>query len=228
MESLGEFLRRERELRKVTLREISAVTKIRLSYLDALEKGDHGNLPGRAYSRGFAKAYARCLGIDFAEVEARLGEPKQPSMSSAVSLPARQKHRRWPWLLLVCILALVLIFLVILYYVSLDDRLAGNSLISGRSDTGELVFGQDAAGAPIVSRPHELEIKATALTWLAVKADGQKAREMLLRPGKGVNLRAGELFDMVIGNAAGINLQLNGRALGSLGEAGQVVRLTLP
>ncbi|HHD10934.1 MAG TPA: DUF4115 domain-containing protein [Deltaproteobacteria bacterium] len=33
---------------------------------------------------------------------------------------------------------------------------------------------------------------------------------------------------MIIGNAGGVELKLNGRSLGELGEVGEVVRLRLP
>ena len=35
-------------------------------------------------------------------------------------------------------------------------------------------------------------------------------------------------FSLVIGNAAGVELKLNGKPLGKLGENGQVVKLVLP
>ena len=46
MSSFGEELRRERELRQISLREISESTKINVRYLDALERNDFKHLPG--------------------------------------------------------------------------------------------------------------------------------------------------------------------------------------
>ena len=137
MESLGEFLKREREFRKVSLEEIARVTRIRLSHLGALERDDHGNLPGRAYGRVFAKAYAQCLGIDFKEVQARLGEEGQQSIRPAVSLPIGRRPVRRSRLVLVCLLVLALIFFLVFYYVSLD-RSGSSQLVSGKSGGVEL------------------------------------------------------------------------------------------
>ena len=44
--SFGDELRRERELRQVSLREVSQATKISLRYLEALERNDFAGLPG--------------------------------------------------------------------------------------------------------------------------------------------------------------------------------------
>ena len=64
MSSFGEALRRERELRQISLREISEATKINLRYLDALERDDFRHLPGGVFNKGFVRAYAQFIGID--------------------------------------------------------------------------------------------------------------------------------------------------------------------
>jgi transcriptional regulator with XRE-family HTH domain len=64
MASLGENLRREREMRGVTLQEISAATKIGVRFLQALENEDFGRLPGGIFTRSFIRAYAKYLGLD--------------------------------------------------------------------------------------------------------------------------------------------------------------------
>ncbi len=64
MSSFGETLRRERELRQITLREISEATKINLRYLDALERDDFRHLPGGVFNKGFVRAYAQFIGVD--------------------------------------------------------------------------------------------------------------------------------------------------------------------
>jgi cytoskeleton protein RodZ len=64
MATFGENLRREREMRGVTLEEISASTKISVRFLKALEDEDLAKLPGGIFTRSFVRAYARYLGLD--------------------------------------------------------------------------------------------------------------------------------------------------------------------
>lgn len=64
MASFGEDLKRERELRDISLEEISGATNISRAFLEALEQNNFDVLPGGAYSRGFIRSYARHLGID--------------------------------------------------------------------------------------------------------------------------------------------------------------------
>jgi cytoskeleton protein RodZ len=62
--SFGEKLRRERELRAISLQEISTATKIGTRILTALEEDDFDKLPGGIFNKGFVRAYARYVGID--------------------------------------------------------------------------------------------------------------------------------------------------------------------
>jgi len=62
--SFGEELKRERELREISLREISETTKISLRYLEALERNEFGRLPGGVFNKGFVRAYAEYIGVD--------------------------------------------------------------------------------------------------------------------------------------------------------------------
>src|SRR5213594_1584151 len=78
MASFGEELRRQRELRSISLLEISDATKINIRFLEALEQNDFKHLPGGQFNKGFIRAYARHLGVDGEEmVDAYLLETRR-------------------------------------------------------------------------------------------------------------------------------------------------------
>lgn len=64
MGSFGDKLRREREMRGITLAEMSESTKISTRHLESLEKEEFASLPGGVFNKGFVRAYAHFLGID--------------------------------------------------------------------------------------------------------------------------------------------------------------------
>src|SRR5512139_3261919 len=64
MGSFGDNLRREREVRGVSLREIAEGTKIAVRFLQALEEDRVDVLPGGLFPRAFVKQYALFLGLD--------------------------------------------------------------------------------------------------------------------------------------------------------------------
>ncbi|MGA2954567.1 MAG: helix-turn-helix domain-containing protein [Thermodesulfobacteriota bacterium] len=70
-ETLGRYLRRERESRSMSLEELSRATRIGLPFLEALERDDFGFFPQREFVRGFLKGYARHLGLNVEEVLGR-------------------------------------------------------------------------------------------------------------------------------------------------------------
>ena len=89
MGAFGDRLRREREMRGITLDEITESTKISRRHLEALE-GEHFNqLPGGVFNKGFVRAYARFLGIDedqaVADYSAASNE-QPPSSATPVSI----------------------------------------------------------------------------------------------------------------------------------------------
>jgi cytoskeletal protein RodZ len=62
--SLGEYLKRERTAQKVSLADLSRVTKIPMRMLTLLESDQVDALPAPVFVRGFVKAYARHLRLD--------------------------------------------------------------------------------------------------------------------------------------------------------------------
>jgi transcriptional regulator with XRE-family HTH domain len=113
MASFGDSLRRERELRQITLREISEATKINHRYLEALERNDFRHLPGGVFNKGFVRAYAQYVGIDpdrmvlsYLEEERRQAGPagavqeapkETKTRAFSVRRTGRGKTRRLAW-----------------------------------------------------------------------------------------------------------------------------------
>ena len=75
-EKLGEYLKRERELRGITLDELSQGTKISKRLLIYMESGQWDQLPGEVFARGFLKSYAEFIGIVPEEILLRFEEEK--------------------------------------------------------------------------------------------------------------------------------------------------------
>lgn len=108
----GEHLRREREMRGVSLEEIAGATRISTRFLDALEKEAWDRLPGGVFNRGFVRTVARFLGL---EEESLLAEyalaMRLPGATAIPSEPPPQPFaaRRAPWIVLgvAAVLALV-------------------------------------------------------------------------------------------------------------------------
>jgi len=88
--NFGERLKRERELREVTLEEITQATRIGSRFLQALENEDWDKLPGGVFNRGFVRSIAHYLGLN---EEAFLGEYDMAYGTHAEQLAQKQAQK---------------------------------------------------------------------------------------------------------------------------------------
>lgn len=65
-------------------------------------------------------------------------------------------------------------------------------------------------------------------TWVKIYVDDQAPKEYIFQPGSRPQWKAREGFNLLVGNAAGIEFEFNGRKFENLGKLGQVVRLDFP
>lgn len=63
-EYTGEFLKKIREYKNVTVERMADMTKISKTYIRNIEADDHSKLPADVYTRGFVYQYAKCLKLN--------------------------------------------------------------------------------------------------------------------------------------------------------------------
>ena len=88
--------------------------------------------------------------------------------------------------------------------------------------------GRQSALQGEADRTQTLGMLVKSRTWVRVIVDGQEPKEYIFEPGTRRQWEGDEGFDVVVGNAGGVELYYNGEKLSGLGNAGQVVRLNLP
>jgi cytoskeletal protein RodZ len=104
--SVGAQLRAAREARGLTLAQVGAESRIPQRHLLTMEEGGFASLPGRTYAVGFARTYARLVGLDQDQVaslvRAELGavdpDPRHRAASFEPGDPARVPSSKLGWL----------------------------------------------------------------------------------------------------------------------------------
>lgn len=99
METMGTWLRREREQRGIALEEVADTTRIPVKTLELIETGRFDDLPGDTFAKGFLRAYARAVGVRTEDVLARYGmeiraREVQP-VPTRLSIPPQDRGRRF-------------------------------------------------------------------------------------------------------------------------------------
>lgn len=99
-------MRAAREAAGLSLEQLGEKTRIRARHLEALEAGDFASLPGRTYALGFARTYARAVGLDDGEIVTAMraeysGAMPEPEAPAAPAFtpgdPARVPSSTFAW-----------------------------------------------------------------------------------------------------------------------------------
>ena len=107
--SFGEILKSEREIREVTLNEVTVATRIPPRFLEAFEQEDWEKLPGGVFNRGFVRAIARYLGLNeenlLSEYDLAYGE-QQTAATALVENPIPSPPK---WIVAVAALGVLIV-----------------------------------------------------------------------------------------------------------------------
>jgi cytoskeletal protein RodZ len=106
----GEHLRREREMRGISLDEICSATRIGTRFLNAMENEQWEQLPGGVFNRGFVRAVAHHLGLDeeslLAEYMLATGDRATASASVVRASAIPEPRGQWfTWVLILIVVA---------------------------------------------------------------------------------------------------------------------------
>lgn len=109
MPAFSRWLKQERELRDLAPEEIAAATKLTTAVIEALESGDEGRMPPRAYVVGYLRTYATAAGLDPDEVVLRW----QEAAGEAPEVKARRGRRQLAPVLVAAVLLGVVAAMVV-------------------------------------------------------------------------------------------------------------------
>lgn len=280
MNILGEQLKKERERKGITLEEVARVTKIRKTYLQALEDGDFG-AQSPVFMKGFLKSYADFLGLDSSDILNRYKQDITTEDEFEAEREVSASRRRSSQYLVPGIITLSLAIIIIITSIftikrhntvtppvtpqepKKQDALVKNittqpllttvheKIFKNLTASKAIPTSAPAPPAIVEAKPpekteksaekavkapnseknekkHSLYITAKGTAWLRVAVDDGAATEVLMKKGEIIDLAANRKFTVVTGNAGEIDITLDGKALGSLGESGKVISKVFP
>ncbi|HEU4935215.1 MAG TPA: RodZ domain-containing protein [Vicinamibacterales bacterium] len=249
MNDFGGKLRLERERRGISLRQISAATKISIGALEALERNDISKLPGGIFSRSFVRSYAVEVGLNPDETVHEFLDRFQGTPVTAIPTPATasaaesafEEQQRFASAVLKVALITVPLIVLILYF-TMRVRLPTSETSSppspppaaANTPSGHATTPSSATPAPApvatsgATRPQgvdsalTLELTTTGDCWVKITADGKVTVARLMHAGDKEKQEVREKAVIVVGEAGAFAFSINGRPAKPLGPAGAV------
>jgi cytoskeletal protein RodZ len=224
--NFGERLQREREMREVSMEELTKSTRISGRFLHALENEDWDKLPGGVFGRGFVRTIARYLGLD---EESLLGEydVARADKSQAELVKTEERIPSAPkWVPFVAISVILLLALGLFYggrygwrrYSAY--RAAKES--SAASVSAQIPSQVVPASSPATSAASSLDlsVSTSAATRVRILGDDKLLLDAEVPAGETRHFSATQQFEVTAGDSSAVLLELNGQAMPPLGAPG--------
>jgi cytoskeletal protein RodZ len=236
--NFGERLKREREMREVSLEEITSATRIGTRFLEALESEDWNKLPGGVFNRGFVRAVARYLGLDeeslLAEYDLARG---RPGVSQTPGPAARRASELAARVATALLTVLVLLVLVVGGYVGWrhlrtlralpETSPAPPAAPQAMPTTGPTSPPSDTSASSSAPAPLQLTVFPSDTVRVQILADGKTVLDKDLHPGETLHFEARSEFIVSASNSSAVLLDMNGQTMPPLGAPGASGRIVL-
>lgn len=246
--NIGETLAKARQDAGLTITQVSERTRVRETVIRAIERNDFTICGGNFYARGHIRGIARVVGVDAEPLvreydDAHGGAPQAISAASAFEPEAPvmryREHRSPNWTAAMAVaLALVMVYVV----VRVVSGAGGSHKVEpaanhfrGSAKAPAPPSAAPAQPAPSSSAPAPatsrkdvtLRVTATSASWIYVQdAKNHELFSGLINSGDSRQWTDAKKLKILIGNAGGVKLNVNGKDMGAPGGNGQVLRLS--
>jgi cytoskeleton protein RodZ len=251
----GEQLKREREMRGVSIEEISAATRISTRFLEALEKDQWDKLPGGVFNRGFIRSVARFLGLDGDSMVADYELERKALNPEAAIASAEPAEIPRNWRPAAAVLALIAAFVAggwfayqryaleissrVHVHVSAADPSGPvaiapadplpatiNAVPDPPNSTSTVLTKAEVSSSP-ADTPLELKIQAGKAADVKVVADGKVIFEGRMNADESQQFTAHDSFNVISSESSALLMELNGQTLPPLGKPGEPGSISL-
>lgn len=255
-DNFGARLRAERESKGITLEEISSRTRVSVRLLSAIEEEAFGELPGGVFNVAFVRQYAKQVGLDENAVAEEFKALTQPTELAVLKTPEPVEEDRGATLIEGVVerareyqVTAPIVMTVLLAVIAGAVMLAQWDWDTGFATISEsFLWEQEQAQAPSPTptgtaspttasvrpyverkpvKPVSVQLSISATVWIEAIADGERVFRRNFRSGETPEVEADEQVRLLVGNAGGVSVSLNGEPMPPVGTSGQVRRVLL-
>jgi cytoskeletal protein RodZ len=226
--------------KKVSLEKIAEETRIGLDNLRSIEQEEIDRLPDEVFVKGFLRSFAKAVDADGNEAVRRY-QDKMLLVRRIKTFDqepyAAGYHLGWRLLAVLGLLALLV--MGTLWVVDHFNSAPGKAGSGDTHDTRRLADGEQTGSSNQASEGSSarsmdaattltLRVLATDDVRVKIIADHGEVVQNDLTAGDQIELQASASFNLLIGNAAGVKVTLNGKPIKIPGKRGEAVNILLP
>jgi cytoskeleton protein RodZ len=231
-QTIGRRLSDAREAIRASLYQASRDTKIRVDFLESMERDDFSFVSGGLYVRGMLRSYVRWLGLNEAavmqEYDRLYDSQPEPSLASMIAKPADvgPKTRRPNWVVAGVAAAMILLVLSLIGVMGPVRDVASPP----PTETEARATDSPTTPPPAIAQAPADGVRLTVQvisdkSWVAAYLDGndsESAYQGTLVSGDARTFDAKDRVKLIVGNLGAVRLTVNGRDLGIPGLPGKV------
>ncbi len=238
LHSVGDMLRHAREQKNLSIEDIAKTTRIPQRHLESIETGDFGALPGRTYAIGFAKSYARTVGLSEVTIGSQLREEMDDQGHSAYEpetsgyAPANPsnippKYLAWTAGGIAAVLLIGFLVWRTLFLEPADfmDEEPETEFTESETIDGTLDGTIDPVG-PAPSATGTVTLTATETVWLKIyDEDGERLFEKEMSAGEQYSVPADAMGPQILtGRPDALTVTIDGAVVAPLGTADRTIK----
>ena len=243
--SIGQRLRQAREAIPASLAEASRATRVRVDFLEAMERDSFTFISGRVYVVGMLRSYARWLRLDdkeiAAEFERAYGAPEVSALAGSLTgrneprMPS-VKPRKPQWAMAGAAALSILLVLLLASLIRTGSHVAQPPTVLG-SPSPSATAGSSSSPAPTstVGSAGPAGAASSGVRLVVATVGGScwvhvvvgntvpvlHLFQATLQPGVTRTFTAPDLLRVQFGNLGAVRLNVNGKDLGTPGALGQ-------
>lgn len=234
---VGDLLREAREAAGKKVEDVATDTRVPLRHLIAIENSDYSALPGKTYAMGFVRAYSRAIGLNEADMIAKLRvelgaedyRAGQQYEAYEPADPARVPPKTLVWTTL--ILALLFaggygVWRSMAMETATDETAVEQPTEMANVEPDAGAATGPAPAAPAVADNAEVVIAAKDTVWFRVDdATGKRVHEAELKTGERYVVPAGQKGLVIrTSRPQAIDVSVAGQVVPQLGPADLLVK----
>jgi len=217
--TIGELLKTKREQQKISIREISAKTKIRQNIIIYLENDNLAKLPNRAYIIGFLKTLTHTLGINYTEALELFDKTVIETLGvKSPPVDLQLENKQPPRKIIGTLFIIVILTMAIVIGVYLLNKKTNEVNVLATTPTTEkinippiaktIALSDKKVKATNVEPPLiNLSIKAIdGSCWIAYQVDDSPIVKYVMNKGK-IILLTGKMIKLQVGNYKALSIE---------------------